>query len=159
MDTGSDTGFYLAIRAKVRAHSIHLPLTFAMIGGSMATQKKQQPRKSPAKEPKAEGQKKAPLDETQVEETQPVETAVEQPQEEKQEEQKVSGKTKKQDRKTERVIVILSQEDSAFLSEFAISRSALTRAVLRGTREFLEQGEFKTASEMEIVERLRFLLK
>lgn len=124
----------------------------------MATQKKQQSRKSPAKEPKAEEQKKAPLDETQVEETQLAEKEEAPTVEEKQEEQKGSEETNRGS-KSARVIMILSPEDSAFLSEFAISRSALTRAVLRGTREFLERGEFKTASEMEIVERLRFLLK
>ena len=127
----------------------------------MATSKKQTEKKSPSKGTKAEEQKSIPQEETQSQEVQPVETAVELPEGQPQEQQPASEETKKvvRESKPERVIVILSQEDSAFLSEFAISRSALTRAVLRGTREFLERGEFKTASEMEIVERLRFLLK
>ena len=110
--------------------------------------------------------KKAVQEETRVEGTQPVEQQpVEQPQEEKQEEHAQNESTqveseKRSERKHERVITILSSADSAFLSGFAISRSAVSRAVLRGTREFLEQfATKKDVTEQEIIDALQSKLK
>ena len=101
-------------------------------------------------------QKKAPAkkEETQsqeAQETQPVENAVEQMQE-----QTASEETKKavreeamsKERKPERVITILSAEDSAYLSEFGISRSSLSRAVLRGVKDFITPFKDKTEAEI-----------
>jgi len=121
-----------------------LPLTLATIGGSMATQKKKQSRKSPAKKETVQKQK-----EVKSQEVQPAENMQEGKQEENGEEKAV------RESKKERVITILSAEDSEFLSRFDISRSAISRAVIVGCRSFLlEREEFKSATEQEIVSAL-----
>ncbi len=106
----------------------------------MATQKK----KAPAKK------ETAPKKEVEPQEAQPVEK----------EEAPVQEETKKEC-KPERVITILSADDSAFLSQFKISRSSVSRAVLRGTREYLtrelleqQSSKGKEVTEQDIVDAL-----
>ncbi len=112
----------------------------------MATQKK----KAPAKKETALKKDVEPQELQEKEETR----AVEKPQNEQKSEEKAAS-----ERKVERVITILSKEDSEFLSQFDLSRSAVSRAVLRGSMEFLQQDEFKSATEAEIIEAIRNKLK
>ncbi len=114
-------------------------------------------KKAPAKK------KTAPKKEVEPQETQPVEKeevkAVEKPQEEESSKEK-AVKEKRRERKAQRVITILSSDDSAFLSRFSLPRSSVSRAVLVGCRGFLEQfAEKKDVTEAEIVDALTAKLK
>ena len=97
--------------------------------------------------------KKAPVKKAVPEETQ-------EPQEELQNESTEVDSGKPRERKAQRVITILSEDDSDFLSQFSLPRSSVSRAVLVGCRAFLEQfAEKKDVTEQEIVDALTAKLK
>jgi len=114
-------------------------------------------KKAPAKKEAVQEQKEVesqPVEKEESQKTQPVEKeeskAVEQLQDESTQE------TKKKVSKPERVITILSSDDSRLLSQFEISRSAVSRAILRGSMDFMSQfASKKDVTEQEITEALK----
>jgi hypothetical protein len=67
---------------------------------------------------------------------------------------------KRSENKSRRVITLLSSDDSKLLSQFALPRSAISRAVIRGTQDFLKQfAAKKDVTEQEIVSALQDKLK
>lgn len=73
--------------------------------------------------------------------------------------QKDDSKVQKE-RRDRRVITIVSKDESDYLDSFDLSRSAISRAILRGTMEFLSQfASKKDVTEAEITEALQAKLK
>ncbi len=74
--------------------------------------------------------------------------------------EKTSEETTTKESRRERCITILNQGDSEFLSGFAISRSALSRAIIRGSMEFVSQFTDKNdITEAQVTEALQAKLR